>query len=95
MAVNNSDLTPSFVTTNKSDDVVCFYVCDNDINENEYNTICNQICGEFMSYINENLNEGITPLVEGYELERGEKFGCISNSIIYNSQWLISRYNAQ
>lgn len=95
MAVNNSDLTPSFVTTNKSDDVVCFYVCDNDLNENEYNTICNQICGEFMSYINENLNEGITPLIEGFELERGEKFGCISNSIIYNSQWLISRYNAQ
>ena len=95
MAVNNSDLTPSFVTTNKSDDVVCFYVCDNDLNENEYNTICNQICDELKSYINVNLNESITTLVEGFEFERSEKFGCISNNIIYNTQFLISRYNAQ
>jgi len=95
MAVNNSDLTPSFVTTNKSDDVVCYYILDNDLNENDYKVISNEICDELKSYIKVNLNESITTLVEGFEFERGEKFGCISNNIIYNTQLLISRYNAQ
>lgn len=93
MSVINSDLKPSFSETNKKNDVICFYALDNELNVNEYNTLSNEICNDLKKFINEYASERIVSLVNGYDFERGENFGCINNEIIYNTQWLINRYS--
>lgn len=93
MSVINCDLKPSLITTNKKDDVICFYALDSELNDNDYKTISNEICDELKGCINEHASEGIVSLVNGYDFERGENFGCINNEIIYNTQWLINRYS--
>ncbi len=93
MAVNNSDLKPSFIVTNKKDDVICFYALNYELNNNDYKTISNEICKELKGCINEFSNERIVSLVSNYDFERGENFGCINNEIIYNTQWLLQRFS--
>jgi hypothetical protein len=93
MSVINSDLKPSFITTNKKDDVICFYALDSELNNIEYKTISNEICKELEGCINEYASERIVCLVNNYDFERGENFGCIANDIIYNTQWLLERYD--
>ena len=91
MAVINSDFKPSFIVTNKKDDVICFYALNCELNNNDYKTISNEICKELKGCINEFSNERIVSLVSNYDFERGEIFGCINNEIIYNTQWLLQR----
>lgn len=93
MSVINSDLKPSLITTNKKDDVICFYALDSELNDNEYKTLSYEICNDLKTCINEFASERIVNLVNGYEYERGENFGCINNAIIYNTQWLLNRYS--
>ena len=93
MSVINSDLKPSFITTNKKDDVICFYALDSELDDNDYKTISNEICKELEGCINEYASERIVCLVNNYDFERGENFGCIANDIIYNTQILLERYD--
>ena len=93
MAVINSDLKPSYIVTNKKDDVICFYALDSELDDNDYKTISNEICKELKGCINENTSERIVSLVNGYEYKKTENFGCIANDIIFNTQWLINRYS--
>ena len=93
MAVINSDLKPSFIVTNKKNDVICFYACDSELNDNEYNTLSYEICNDLKTCINKFANERIVSLVSNYDFERGENFGCINNEIIYNTKWLLNRYS--
>lgn len=93
MAVINSDFKPSFIVTNKKNDVICFYACDSELNDNEYNTLSYEICNDLKTCINKLANERIVSLVNGYEYMKTENFGCIANDIIYNTQWLLNRYS--
>ena len=92
MSVINSDLKPSFITTNKKDDVICFYALDSELNDYDYSTISNEICDELKECINEYASERIVSLVNSYDFERVENFGCINNEIIYNTQSLLQRF---
>ena len=83
----------TFIVTNKKDDVICFYALNCELNNNDYKTISNEICKELKGCINEFSNERIVSLVSNYDFERGENFGCINNEIIYNTQWLLQRYD--
>lgn len=93
MRVINSDLKPSFIVTNKKDDVICFYALDSELGDNEYKTLSYEISDELRGCINEYASERIVSLVSDYDFERGENFGCIANDIIYNTQWLLQRYD--